>query len=241
MSDEITGRECRHCDSTLPLERVGLRFVCPCCSRAADDELPAGRAIEPAPSGAATTDTGEFSPAGRQAHEAPETAQDGAQATIAGPPDAEPALDVAAVLDALKRGGRDPVTGQFVAGHVVNLRHGRRAPRLWAAGPLREALAEREAAVLADLGGAPNLSAVERPLVREFARLALLVEAAGERLIRDGLESSKGRTRAAASLYAALLDKQMRLASMLGLQRRARPAASLADWAATARTPEAGS
>ena len=108
------------------------------------------------------------------------TAQDGSGRENADAPDAEHALDVAAVLAALREADRDPVTGQFKAGHVRNLTHGLRTPRLWAASPLREVLAEREAGVLADLGGDGNLSRVERPLVREYARLDVLVEAAGE-------------------------------------------------------------
>lgn len=162
---------------------------------------------------------------------APQAAHEAAGAAIEAEADSAPVLDVAALLDALRGTGRDPKTGRLLPGHAVNLRHGRRAPRLWAAGPLAAALAEREAAVVADLGGEPNLSAIERPLAREYARLSLLVEAAGERLTRDGLETTKGRARAAASLYGALLDRQTRLAAMLGLARRARPAASITEWA----------
>lgn len=169
-----------------------------------------------------------------------DTADEAAGASIETEADSTAALDVAAVLAAVRADSRDPVTGRFRPGGMPRLQHGRRAPRLWTAGPLAEVLAEREAGVVADLGGVENLSAVERPLAREYARLDLLVEAAGDRLIRDGLETAKGRARAAASLYGALLDRQTRLAGMLGLSRRARPAASLATWAATA-TSEAKS
>ena len=234
MSDNpFLGRECRHCDSSLPLEPVGLRLVCACCSRAADD-LPAepGR-VEPAAAGPASRDTASSAPAGRQAHDAPPAAPDGPRRANDSSPDGEPALDVAAVLAALKRDDRDPASGRFRPGHLRNLKHGRRAPSLWAAGPLAEALAERVEALVGDYGGRENLTTAEHALVVELGRLQLLTEAAGENLVREGLATSKGRMRAGCSLWLGLLDRQSRLAGQLGLQRRARPAqAAIAEWAA---------
>jgi hypothetical protein len=170
----------------------------------------------------------------RAAHDPHTTAHEAAGATIEAEADSTPALDVAAVLAAVRADSRDPVTGRYLPGGMPRLQHGRRAPRLWTAAPLAEALAEREAAIVGHLGGDSNVSAVERPLVRELARLDLLVEAAGSRLLRDGLETRKHRSRTQdAALYATFFDRHVRLSDALGFRPRARPAASLATWAAS--------
>lgn len=172
----------------------------------------------------------------RAAHEPHDTAHEAAGAAIEAEADSTPALDVAAVLAALRDDSRDPATGRYRPGGMPRLQHGKRAPRLWAASPLVEALAEREAAILAHLGGDEHVSAVERPLVRELARLDLLVEAAGSRLLRDGLETRKHRSRTQdAGLYTSFLDRHVRLSDALGFRPRARPTASITDWARSTR------
>jgi hypothetical protein len=168
----------------------------------------------------------------------PPSAPEAPQREITGRDVSEHGLDLPAVLERLRNDDRN-AAGQFTPGHFRNLKHGLRSARLWSASPLRELVAEREAGILSDVGGDANVSRVERPLVREYARLDVLVEAAGERVIRDGLETTKGKARAAATLYLALLDKQLRVAGVLGLSRRARPATSaIAEWAAKAVEPE---
>lgn len=164
---------------------------------------------------------------------APQTAHEAAGAANEAEADSTPVRDVAATIEALRGSGRDPVTGRWLPGAFPRLANGRRSPRLWAQSELAGLLAEREASLVSDYGGPESLSTAERSLVLELARLELLTEAAGDQLVQSGLHTSKGRVRAAASLWLQLLDRQSRLAGQLGLQRRARPAASLATWAAT--------
>lgn len=171
----------------------------------------------------------------RAAHEPQEPAQEPPGATIEAEADSTPALDVAAALEALRGSGRDPQSGRWLPGAFPRLASGRRSPRLWAQSELAGLLAERDAALVADYGGPEGLSTAERSLVLELARLELLTEAAGDQLVQSGLHTSKGRVRSAASLWLSLLDRQARLAGQLGLQRRARPARTLADWAADSR------
>lgn len=141
---------------------------------------------------------------------------------------------MAAALAALKRHGRDPATGQFRAGHFANLKHGRRAPRLFTAGALAEALTVRVEALERDYGGREELTTAEHALVVELGRLQLLTEAAGASLLSLGLTTSTGKARAACSLWLGLLDRQSRLAGQLGLSRRSKPAGdAITQWART--------
>ena len=137
--------------------------------------------------------------------------------TADGPPDV---LSVALDLDALKSGGRD-AAGRFQPGNLAGLRHGLRVS---ADHPdLTAALSERAEAITADLGGMSHLSAVQLPLVRELARLQLISESLGHDVIAFGPLTGKGRTRAAVTVYLAVLDRHEKLARLLGLDRRTKP------------------
>lgn len=144
---------------------------------------------------------------------------------LVGDPDG-PGLDFAA----LRESGRGP-DGRWQKGAMPRLKHGLRvAPEHPAMGPL---LAARESEILADLG--QDVSTVEAALVRELARVSLLVEAAGEALIARGLLTSTGSARAMVSVYQGLVDRQIKLSSMVGLSRRQKPAMDLHDYAANYR------
>jgi hypothetical protein len=199
------------------------------------ENLPAAEGlVDPSLSGAATTPGHDANPApgSRQPQNAADSASEALSAANTDTPGPEQAVSVAVALDALKRHGRDPVTGQFVSGHLVNLKHGRRAPRLFDAPALAEALTARVEALERDYGGAGQLTTAEHALVVELGRLQLLTEAAGASLMALGLTTTTGKARAACSLWLGLLDRQSRLAGQLGLSRRTRPATdALAEWA----------
>ena len=127
-----------------------------------------------------------------------------------------PALDFAA----LRAGGRD-ASGKFARGHLVNVRHGLRiAPD----NPLvRAAFEDCRQAIEVDLGD--GLATLKAAAVREAARLTIIVDSLGENLIASGILSAKGNQRAALSAYVMTLDRLHRLMTLLGLERRAKPAA----------------
>ncbi len=197
--------------------------------------LPAAEGlVDPSSPSAATTPGHDANPApsSRQPQGTAHSASQALSAANTDMPASGQPLSVAAVLDALKQHGRDPVTGQFVSGHVVNLKHGRRAPRLFTAPALAEALTARVEALERDYGGAGQLTTAEHALVVELGRLQLLTEAAGASLMALGLTTTTGKARAACSLWLGLLDRQSRLAGQLGLSRRTRPATdALVEWA----------
>lgn len=196
--------------------------------------LPAAGVLVESPAGAATPPGRDACPApsGRPPQTLPESAPDAAGTTTATGAAPEQALDVAAVLGALKRHGRDPQTGRFASGHLVNLKHGRRAPQLFTAPALAEALTTRVENLERDYGGRTELTTAELALVTELGRLQLLTEAAGAHLMVSGLTTTTGKARSAVTLWLGLLDRQSRLAGQLGLSRRSKPAGdALAQWA----------
>lgn len=123
-------------------------------------------------------------------------------------------------LDAMRQTGARDARGRWQAGNKAALRHGLRLkddpPDLAAA------LVAVQDGILADLGGPAAVTTAEAMTVRELARVSLLVEAAGEALIRDGVLTSKGRARAMVAIYTTLLEKQTALAKMIGLARRSK-------------------
>lgn len=120
-------------------------------------------------------------------------------------------------LRALREGGRD-ATGKFARGHLVNLRHGLRVrpehPDIVAA------IGQRHEAIRADLGD--QMTAIEAPLAYELARVQAFTASAGDVLAAQGLTTGKGAARSMVAIYERLLEKQITLARMLGLSRRAK-------------------
>jgi hypothetical protein len=127
--------------------------------------------------------------------------------------------------------GRDS-RGRFLAGHPgPALRHGMRS-RLVATGALASPdllaeLAAQRAELEADQGGADGLSVTRRNLIPRYVELNAILDHLAERLLTEGPITAKGRTRAALSAYLAALDRQVRLAQLLGLERRARGVESM--------------
>jgi hypothetical protein len=115
---------------------------------------------------------------------------------------------------------------KFQPGNAANLRHGLRS-RLWEGAlpeqaEAAEALREREAAILADLGGSGEVSTVAAGVVRRHCRLELVDDHLWRNLQRFGPLTGKGKTRAALTAWLRVQDRLHRSATTLGLQRRAR-------------------
>ena len=86
---------------------------------------------------------------------------------------------------------------------------------------------EQVEAISADLGGASELSALQRASVREVARLEVILAALGNELLDGGVLTGIGAMRAATTAYLQVLDRFVRVAGRVGLERKARKIPSL--------------
>jgi hypothetical protein len=77
------------------------------------------------------------------------------------------------------------------------------------------------------LGGEP--SAVQADLVTDYARVDVLIESVAANIEVGGIFTAKGHARAAVSLLLNLLDRRLRLATTLGIERRVKPVVPLAE------------
>jgi hypothetical protein len=104
----------------------------------------------------------------------------------------------------------------------------------------RAALAERRAGILADLGGAENVSTIKSDLVERYLELQVVGDWLGGNLLAEGVMTTKGKTRAATTLFLSVVDRLERLGKTIGLERRERDLSqmSLAEWSAMQRERE---
>jgi hypothetical protein len=138
---------------------------------------------------------------------------------------------------------RDPVTGRLLPGHTVTLKTGEYSERVFRAllpGQEKQLarLGDRRAQLIADQGGGAECGQVRLDLVDNYNATETFLEWSRNKILREGPFTSKGRTRAAVSLFLQMLDRQMRLAAMLGLDRRAHGVSSPFEYLAKAQ--EAG-
>lgn len=117
--------------------------------------------------------------------------------------------------------------GWFRRGNVAALKTGSRSRRVLAGlmpeqAEAKAALAERVAAIVADLGGRDELSALAVGQVHRHAKLELVDLFLWENLQRHGPLTGKGATRAALTAWLSVVDRLQRLATTLGLQRQSR-------------------
>ena len=65
--------------------------------------------------------------------------------------------------------------------------------------------------------------------VRNLATLEVLQSTFWTFIEAQGVMTAKGKTRSAVTTLLSIIDRQTKLAATLGLERRAKPVASLAD------------
>jgi hypothetical protein len=104
----------------------------------------------------------------------------------------------------------------------------------------QDALTAARAELRGELG---DVGVVKGSLADAFVELAAVRDYLGGRLAAEGPLTGKGRTRALLTAYLSVVDRQVRLAQVLGVERRTRPVESAADIIAEydARRPEATS
>lgn len=118
--------------------------------------------------------------------------------------------------------GRDPQTGRFVANNNEALTHGARSGARYA---LQAALrAQIRQQIVADLGGDESaLPTTVLGLIERFIEVSMLCDSYFRWLAdQGGPIGTKGRQRAAVRGYLAALNAQIKLAVLIGLDRRAR-------------------
>jgi hypothetical protein len=89
------------------------------------------------------------------------------------------------------------------------------------------AIAGKRAEVIDHLGGDPTL--IQADLATDYSRVDTLIETVAKNIETNGILTSKGHTRAAVSMFLSLLDRRLRLAQVLGIERKAKPVKSLAE------------
>ena len=89
-------------------------------------------------------------------------------------------------------------------------------------------LREKEAALVADLGGEANLAVTKRELTTRFIEASAILTFLGGNILKFGVLTTKGRQRAAVGTYLQVLDRVTRLALTLGLNRQAKQVTDLA-------------
>ena len=106
------------------------------------------------------------------------------------------------------------------------LKHGRHSRRLQEdAAPWRAA---QVASIKEDLG--QDVSTLKAHAIEQTGHVLVVLRFLGENLAAAGPLTGKGRTRAATTAYLQTLDRFMRLAQLLGLERVAKQVPSPADW-----------
>ena len=128
--------------------------------------------------------------------------------------------------------GRDQ-RGKFAPGNVAALKSGAHSEQVRSevlqSEQAQAALADRRAVVEADLGGSGELSSVKRDMVRRYCELDALANWFVERLLAKGPLTTADRTRQMLGSYLQVLDRQYRLATLVGLERRAKKAPTVRE------------
>lgn len=128
---------------------------------------------------------------------------------------------VAAFRDAKARTNRGP-DGRLLPGHTITMKTGLHSAHLAEHPDVAAWCDARVESIESDLGGAAELSTMQRGLVREVARLELIVTTLGEDLLASGTLTGKGRVRSATTTYLTVLDRYLGLCKVLGIRRQAR-------------------
>jgi hypothetical protein len=89
---------------------------------------------------------------------------------------------------------------------------------------------ERQEGIVADLGGEDALSTVARDQAGRYAELSIVADHLWDNIGRNGVLTTKGRQRAALTAYLQVQDRLVRLAQMLGVERKAKRTLSPLDY-----------
>ena len=126
-----------------------------------------------------------------------------------------------AVHELRDRPDRDPETGRFVDGNTAAGRTLERSEAFWSV--VAEAKADLVERLRSDLAVNGDAAVTLEGLVDAYAEARLLRHSMFTRLVElGGPVTTKGKSRSLFTGYLAVLDREVRLATTLGLERRAR-------------------
>lgn len=127
------------------------------------------------------------------------------------------------------------VRGHVLVGNQARRLHGVRAFETAGRLPdvIRQTVDDFREAVIADRGGAAELSTLEAAYIRRLTEVETVARLLAADLATRGLTSARGRVRSTFSRWLECLDRWDRLAQRVGTDRRAR-AVSLRDYLAHA-------
>jgi len=114
---------------------------------------------------------------------------------------------------------------RFLPGNTAALTHGGR--RSLDRPEALAAIAGKRDELVQHLGGEPSM--IQADLVTDYARVDVLIESVAANIEVGGIFTPKGSARAAVSLLLTLLDRRLRLAQTLGIERRVKPVVPLAE------------
>jgi hypothetical protein len=83
------------------------------------------------------------------------------------------------------------------------------------------------------------LSQLQRDVLERYTNLDALASFQAGELARGGMLTASGKTRALFSAFLATVDKQVKLAQLLGLERREKAVPSMAEYLALLEAREA--
>lgn len=114
-----------------------------------------------------------------------------------------------------------PNAGWFRAGNTARLKHGRYSKAVQQAllpeqAEVLRMLADKEAAILVDLGGREQLSTFELDLVTRYQQLGTVADLNAARMFA----SRSSVRREAREAFIAVLDRQLKIIQQLGIRRR---------------------
>lgn len=146
---------------------------------------------------------------------------DASPQTSSNPLDPTPTVRTA-LQDIDSRPERDPETGRWIAGGLGKVTTLEESTQFWAAvAPAKAALAER---VALDLAADSDTATTMLGLIDAYAEARLFRTAMFLRLTDlGGPVTTKGKARALYKAYLAALDREMKLATTIGLDRRTKP------------------
>lgn len=137
--------------------------------------------------------------------------------------------------------------GMCAAGHFIVGNQARRTHGLYSfrdqgdraiPADLRMSADEMLAGILADKGGAENLTTLKRGYAQQARTFHVMMDLVGNELVRNGLTTKSGRVRSAVTKYLEIFDRFDKCAQRLGLEREARQVPSLSAYLAQAQAAE---
>jgi hypothetical protein len=102
---------------------------------------------------------------------------------------------------------------------------------------LRTSADEMLAGIVADKGGAENLTTLKREYAQQVRTLRVMLDLIGNHLVQNGLTTPKGRIRSAVSKYLEVFDRFDKAAQRLGVERESKQVPSLREYLATGGSP----